>query len=88
VGNNSGSAEFATGATTATSKTVSGLPCDGRNLCATLYTYFTGAVDWQRPPQVSPYFQLHGCADESAGSCHSYDDGPQHCVPETKSSSA
>ena len=66
VGNNPGSAEFATGATAATSKTVNGLPCDGRNLYITLYTRFTGAADWQRPPQVTSYKASTTCSSNTA----------------------
>ena len=42
VGNTPYTAEFTTGETTATSRTVSGLPCDGRTIYASLYTFSNG----------------------------------------------
>jgi len=55
VGNGPGTAEYTTGAVTSTSKTVSGLPCDGRTLYVSLYTMFNGAADYTRPPQQYTY---------------------------------
>jgi len=55
VGNGPSTGEYATGALTATSKTVSGLPCDGRTLYVSLYTMFNGAADYTRPPQQYTY---------------------------------
>jgi len=55
VGNGPLTGEFTTGAVTTTSKTVSGLPCDGRRLYVSLYTMFNGAADYTRPPQQYTY---------------------------------
>jgi hypothetical protein len=62
LGNNPLTADFVTGATTATSKTAAGLPCDGRRLYVSLYTYLNGAADWQRPPQQYTYQAASGCS--------------------------
>jgi hypothetical protein len=47
VGNTAGHGEISAGAVTATSKTVSGLPCDGRTLYVRLWTHIGAA--WQAP---------------------------------------
>ena len=66
VGNGPLTAEYATGALTATSKTVSGLPCDGRTLYVSLYTMFNGAADYARPPQEYTYTACSGGASTVA----------------------
>jgi len=55
VGNGPLTGEYTTGALSAASKTVSGLPCDGRTLYVSLYTMFNGASDYTRPPQQYTY---------------------------------
>jgi hypothetical protein len=62
VGNAPGTAEHAGGETTATSRTVTGLPCDGRTLYVSLYTYYTGAADWQRPPRQYTFRAASDCS--------------------------
>jgi len=61
VGNGPLTGEYTTGAVTTTSKTVSGLPCDGRTLYVSLYTMFNGAADYTRPPQFYTYAASSGC---------------------------
>jgi serine protease len=47
VGNSVGQGDISAGATTATSKAVSGIPCDGRTIYVQLYTHLNGT--WQTP---------------------------------------
>ena len=58
VGNSVGSGDISAGALTATSKMVSGLPCDGRTLYAQLYTHTNGA--WLTPQRYT-YTAPSGC---------------------------
>jgi len=51
VGNSVGSGDISAGSTTATSKTVSGLPCDGRTLYVQLWTHLNG--NWQTPARYT-----------------------------------
>jgi hypothetical protein len=56
VGNSTGQGDISAGATTATARTVSGLPCDGRTLFVQLWTHF--ASGW-RTPQRYTYTACH-----------------------------
>jgi hypothetical protein len=66
VGNSAGSAEYATGAVTGYSKAVNGLPCDGRAIYVSLYTFLNGASDYLRPPQRYTYTAASGCGGKAA----------------------
>jgi hypothetical protein len=51
VGNSVAQGDISAGATTATSKTVNGLPCDGRTLYVQLWTHLNGA--WLTPQRYT-----------------------------------
>jgi probable HAF family extracellular repeat protein len=51
VGNTVGQGDISAGATTATSRAVAGLPCDGRTLYVQLWTHLNGA--WQTPQRYT-----------------------------------
>jgi hypothetical protein len=56
VGNSAGQGDISAGATPATSRTVGGLPCDGRTLYVQLWTHLNGA--WLAPQR---YTYTSGC---------------------------
>jgi uncharacterized repeat protein (TIGR01451 family) len=58
VGNSAGQGDISAGAMTTTSKTIAGLPCDGRTLYVQLYTSIGG---WQTPQRYT-YTTMTGCA--------------------------
>jgi hypothetical protein len=59
VGNSLAHGDISAGATSTTSKTAGGLPCDGRTIYVQLWTHLAGA--WQ-PPQRYTYTAASGCS--------------------------